>query len=106
MKRKFKKGQLVYTKDVGYPYNRTDNGAESWEGVSCIVIEPVVNKNYVRVEAIFPVKTVSGIMTDCVFYPNSLRHENRPWLKRHLQKIIKFRKTVENAQKIFKEILE
>jgi hypothetical protein len=54
-------GDLVYTKDVGYPFNRTDNGNESWEGVSCIVIATNTgwNNSYVEVEALFPANIVT-----------------------------------------------
>ena len=89
MKKKFKVGDLVYLKNVGFPFNRTDDGHESWEGASCVVTEPVVNTQYVRVKPIFPIKCGNYSMDECVFHPENVIKENRPWLKKNLSKIVK-----------------
>jgi len=90
MKHNLKVGDLVYTKDVGYPFNRTDNGNESWEGVSCIVIATNVGRNgeYISVEALFPIRH----MKTCVFFPEQVIKEDRIWLKNNLKKIMSFKK--------------
>ena len=90
-----KVGDLVYTKDVGYPFNRTDDGNESWEGVSCIVIATNVgwNEEYISVEALFPIRQSNGdYMKTCVFFPEQVIKEDRIWLKNNLKKIMSFKK--------------
>ena len=89
-------GQLVYTKNVGFPFNRTDDGHESFEGASAIVVGVNVgaNKQMIDVEFLIPMKTPQGTMNTCLFHPEQLKEENRPWLKKHLKKILSFRKEV------------
>jgi hypothetical protein len=89
-------GELVYLKDVGYPFDRTDDGGESWEGASCVVTE--LNSGFthdmITVELLFPIKCGPGrgIMTGCLFYPSQVVKENRPWLKKHLEQIFESKK--------------
>lgn len=103
MKHNFKLDDLVYTKNVGYPYNKIDDGGESWEGASCIVTKLEVNKDYIEVKSLFPIKTRNGFMDSCVFFPEQLIKENRPWLKKHLKDIIRLR---EKLVKISEDVLE
>ena len=93
MSTKLKVGQLVYTKNVGYPFNRTDNGGETWEGTCCRVVglKAGATKDMVDVEPLFPIKTPHGEMTRCLFWPEQVHPEDRPWLKRHLKDIMKLK---------------
>ena len=108
MKKKFKVGDLVYTRNVGYPFNRTDDGGESWEGASCIVskLNTGWNGTYIEVTPIFPVKTANGIMESCIFQPEQLVKETRPWLKKNLKRIINFRKEVTRTSEYLKQLLD
>lgn len=89
MKNSLKVGDLVYLKDVGFPYDRTDDGHESWEGASCIVL--ALNAGYykdmIRVEPLLPI----GDMKECLFYPHSVKKEKRTWLKKHLKDIFRIK---------------
>ncbi len=93
---KLKVGDLCYLKDVGFPYTRTDDGGESWEGASCVVrrLNAGVRKDMVYVETLLPMR-VSGRKDDqmpgAYFYPDNVRKENRPWLRAHIRQIIKLR---------------
>ena len=97
MNNTLKVGDLVYTKNVGYPFNRTDDGGDSWEGASCIVIElnTGANKRMVNVEALIPIKIrPRDFMETCLFYPEQLVKEDRPWLAKHLNAILSFKTKV------------
>jgi hypothetical protein len=94
-KTNLKAGDLVYLKDVGYPYNRTDDGGETWEGASGIVLDTKAgyNKDMIDVEILLPVESRRGeFMKTCLFYTNVVKKENRPWLKKNLRKICDYRK--------------
>ena len=108
MKKKFKVGDLVYTRNVGYPFNRTDDGGESWEGASCIVskLNTGWNGTYIEVTPIFPIKTTSGTMDSCIFQPEQLVKETRPWLKKNLKRILNFRKEVTRTSEYLKQLLD
>ena len=90
--KKLKVGDLVYLKDVGFPFNKTDDG-ESWEGASCRVtnIQAGVDGRYIEVEPIIPIKTDRGIMTTCLFDSTQVRLEDRPWLRKRLRDILALR---------------
>jgi hypothetical protein len=95
MKHKLKVGELVFLKNVGYPYNRTDDGGESWEGASCIVTElnSGYDKDMVTVEPLIPIKIrPRETMTSCLFHSESVVKENRPWLKKNLTTLFKYKK--------------
>ncbi len=104
---KFKIGNLIYTKDVGYPFDRTDDGGESWEGVSAIVtkLNTGWDKSYIEITPIFPVKSKGGTMATCIFQPEQLRIEERPWLKKNLKKIVQFRNKIEDTRNKLEELL-
>ena len=109
MKKTFKVGELVYTRNVGYPYNRTDDGGESWEGASCIVskLNTGWDGTYIEVTPIFPIKTIHGhVMESCVFQPEQLVKETRPWLKKNLKRIVNFRKEVTKTNEYLKRLLD
>lgn len=90
-------GEIVYLKNVGFPFNRTDDGHESWEGVSGVVApspaqpgSPAAQSKMVYVRAFRPIKTGHGreTMDACHFhYPEQVRRENRPWLRRNLKAV-------------------
>ena len=92
--KKLRVGELVYLKNVGFPFNRTDNGNESWEGASCRVINPTagVGGQYVEVETLIPIKTERATMSVCLFDPTYVIRENRPWLRKHLKEILGLKK--------------
>jgi hypothetical protein len=110
MKSKLKVGDLVYLKDVGYPYNRTDDGGESFEGASGTVIElnAGYNKDMVRVEFIFPIlcNGRGSKMSDCLFHTTTVKKENRPWLKKNLKKLVDMRKEMLKTQEKIADILQ
>ena len=90
MTHKLKVGDYVYLKDVGFPYDRIDNGHESWEGASCqvIALNAGYNGNYIRVRALYPILCGNGkSMQDCVFLPQCCIPEDRPWLLANLTRI-------------------
>lgn len=98
-----KVGDLVYLKDVGFPYNQTDRCGETWEGASCIVIglNSGFNQDMIDVEPIFPI----GDMNSCLFWAESIKKEDRPWLKNNLKIILKYKKKLMNlADEIRMEI--
>lgn len=92
--RPLKKGDLICLKNVGFPFNRTDGGYESWEGASCIVLAVPAGayNRCVQVAPLIPIKNGGeGAMEDCLFHPEQCARENRPWLKKHLKDIVKLR---------------
>ena len=101
-------GQLVYLKNVGFPYNRTDDGHESFEGASAIIVGVNVgaNKKMIDVEFLYPMKTTHGTMDTCLFYPEQLREENRPWLKKNLKQILAFRQEVRRMGAFCERMME
>lgn len=105
-----KVGELVYTKNVGFPFDRTDDGHESWEGVSCIVtaLNVGASKDMVEVQPLFAVKCGHGHtpMTSCLFHPNQVKREDRPWLKKHLRDIMKLKNVLRKAALEAQEIDE
>jgi hypothetical protein len=97
MAKKLRVGELVYLKNVGYPFDNTADGGESWEGASCIVTElnAGANKQMVTVEPLIPIRIRGNnreFMKDCLFYPSQVIRENRPWLKKHLKSLIESKK--------------
>lgn len=92
--KKLKIGELVFLKNVGYPFNRTDDGRESWEGASGVVTGLNVGPmKMVEVTPLSPIKADFGHrMINCVFHPESVCRENRPWLRKHLKDILKLKK--------------
>lgn len=100
--------QLVYTKNVGFPFNRTDDGHESFEGASGLVIGVNVgaNKQMVDIEFLFPMKTPHGTMKKCLFHPEQLRAENRPWLKKNLVRILTFKTKVADVAKFLNQMVD
>lgn len=94
VKTNLKAGDLIYLKDVGYPYNRTDDSGETWEGASGIIlnVHAGYNRDMIEVETLLPVKTSQGdVMKTCLFHDKVVKKENRPWLKKHLSQILKFK---------------
>lgn len=93
--RPLKVGDLIYLKNVGFPFNRTDNGCESWEGASCVVISSKAGHGggYIQVEPLIPVRCEDGhgVMSSCLFHPEQCIPEDRPWLRKHFKGILKLR---------------
>ena len=91
--RKLKVGQLVYTKNVGFPFNRIDDGGETWEGVCCRVtaLNAGYSRDMVEVKPLIPVKVKHGTMNSCLFHTEQVIPEDRPWLKKHLKDIFKLK---------------
>lgn len=91
--RPLKKGDLIYLKNVGFPFTRTDGGYESWEGASCTVLSPKAGYggSYILVRPILPVNSGLEPIAECLFHPEQCARENRPWLKKHLKDIVKLR---------------
>lgn len=59
----------------------------------------------VEVEAMIPVKTSHGrTMTTCLFWPDKVKPEDRPWLKRHLKDILKLKKKLREVALMAGEI--
>jgi hypothetical protein len=94
---KLKVGDLVYLKNVGFPYNRSDDGHESFEGASCVIlsVNAGARKDMIDVRFLFPMRVDHGkMMNDCLFFPECVIKENRPWLKKHVRRIINFKKQI------------
>lgn len=92
--RPLKKGDLIYLKNVGFPFDQNGDKQESWEGASCVVLATNAGHggSYIQVKPLIPVKAGSiGPMTDGLFYPEQCIREDRPWLKKHLKDIVKLR---------------
>lgn len=110
MKSKLKVGDLIYLKDVGFPYNgEGSDGYESMEGASAIVKElnAGYNGKYISVEFIIPIKNRqrSQPFTSCLFHPESCVKENRPWLKKNLKQIIAVKNELRKTQEKIVDIL-
>ena len=92
--KQLKIGELVFLKNVGFPYNKVTRGQDTWEGVSGIITALNVghNKQYVEVTPLLPMKTEHGPMSSLVFWPDQVVRENRPWLKKHLKDILKLKR--------------
>lgn len=105
-----KVGDLVYTKNVGYPFDRTDDGHESWEGVSCVVtaMNAGWSKDMIEVTALFPIKCGHGHtpMTSCLFHAHQVKPEDRPWLKKRLKDIMRLKNVLRKAALEAEEINE
>ena len=71
-----KVGDLVFLKNVGFPFHRADDKKETWEGASCIVLglNEGARRDMVKVAPLLP---ISG-MKDCLFFPEQVKLENRP----------------------------
>lgn len=91
--RPLKKGDLIYLKNVGFPFNRTDGGYESWEGASCTVLSAKAGHggSYILVRPILPINGGFDPIPEGLFHPEQCVRENRPWLKKHLKDIVKLR---------------
>lgn len=104
-----KVGDIVYLKNVGYPYDRTDSGHESWEGVSCTVTNTKAGSGgaYIEVAPFFPMRSGHGHppMKSCLFYPSQVQKEDRPWLKKHLEDILALKKSLRRAA-LMAELME
>ena len=100
--KKLKSGDIVYLKDVGFPFDRAEPGHDSWEGASCVVLETETGdgNRYVSVAPLFPMRVDHGhIMTECIFSPECVVLEDRPWLKNNLKNLLKLKKKLfETAQ--------
>lgn len=93
-----KPGDIVYLKDVGFPFDGTGFGSganESWEGASCRVsrLNAGAHRDMVEVESLFPI----GGMHFALFFPNQVKLETRVWLKKNVGRIILARKTLDTA---------
>lgn len=111
IKNKLKVGDLVYLKDVGFPFNgEGTDGYDSMEGASAtvIAINSGYSKDLVNVEFIFPFKSKSRTetMDTCHFHPTSVCKENRPWLKKNLTKIVAAKSELIKTQEKIVEILQ
>lgn len=110
-KNALKIGDLVYLKDVGFPFNGggTD-GYDSMEGASATVI--AINSGYyrdmIKVEFLFPFKSKSRneTMDTCHFYPVSVHKENRPWLEKNIKRIVAAKSELRKTQERIVEILQ
>lgn len=91
--RKFKVGEIVYLKGVGFPHNRTDDGHETWEGASGVVapnpaMKGATGRSMVYVRAFRPIKVAHDSTMDATFFhPEQVRREDRPWLRKHLRSV-------------------
>lgn len=96
-----KVGTLVYLRNVGFPFNRTDDGHESWEGASCVVVESDAQPGSVAhamgmicVAPILPMRDErgrAGLESAHFHYPEQVVRESRPWLRKHLRATIRLR---------------
>jgi len=85
-KLKFKKGDLVYLKNVGFPFDKPEEPRENFEGASCTVLGYI--NGYVNVKPLI----LTGSKEDWLFDESNIEKENRPWLKHHLKALLKARK--------------
>lgn len=94
-------GELVYLRNVGFPFDRTDDGHESWEGASCEVVQGEAQPGSVAhsmsmicVRPLLPIKSDRGRVgpEDAHFHPESVVRETRPWLRKHLKGLLRVRK--------------
>ena len=107
---KLKTGDLVYLKNVGFPYNRTDDGHESFEGASGTVtsVSAGARKDMVNVKFLIPIKCGHGHspMAECLFFPHCVVKETRPWLKKYLKQILAFRKQMQAVGEMCQKMAE
>jgi hypothetical protein len=102
--RKLRKGELVYLKNVGFPF---DQSGHSWEGASCVVVDPEVgeDKRFVRVAPLLPMRAENGqFMRDCLFHPETVIRESRPWLRKNLKQILALRKKLVEFSELAQEL--
>jgi hypothetical protein len=105
---KLKVGDLCYLKDIGFPYDSTHDGGESWEGASCVVrvLNAGLRKNLVDVELLLPIRTQNGrIMHGSIFHQESVLKEDRPWLKKHVRQILKMKTKLREFTETVEELL-
>ena len=101
----FKIGEIVFIKGAGFPENRTDNGHESWEGVSGVVAPNPAQKGalgermvYVRAFKPMRCRFDGGTMDATFFHHDQVKRENRPWLRKNLREIFKARENLERLR--------
>jgi hypothetical protein len=107
--RKLRVGTIAYLKNVGYPYDRTDDGSDSWEGASCVVTQLNAGAcgKMVEVRLFMPIRTTHGRFMDGSLFDGSIViPEDRPWLKKHLKNLLDFDKQLEAVRQIMFEIKE
>ena len=102
-------GELVYLRNVGYPFDRTDDGHESWEGASCTVtrLNTGAGNAYIEVRPLIPIRIRSNgeVMTHCLFRPDQIVRESRPWLRKHLRALIRVRDQLSSLRETIVEHL-
>lgn len=101
--RPLKVGTLVYLRNVGFPFDRTDDGHESWEGASCEVVKGSAQPGSVAhamkmicVRPLLPIKAGYDRAgpEDAHFDPEQVVRETRPWLRKHLKALLRVRKSL------------
>lgn len=109
-KRQFKVGDLVVLHNPGYPYTRSDDGGDDWTGASAVVsaINAGASRDMIEVELLLPIRVGPGkqTMNGSLFFPTSMRLEDRPWLKRHIKQLFKCRKELIQLARTISEELE
>ena len=100
MPKKLKVGELIYLKNVGFPYDGNGTGGyDSMEGSSAIVknLNAGANHRMVEVEFLLPIKSKERghpPFVTCLFHPESCIVENRPWLRKYLKALIESKQTL------------
>lgn len=104
-----KVGDIVYLKDVGFPFDGRGIGPgakESWEGASCVVtnLRAGALRDMVEVRPVFPI----GGMETCLFFHKTVKIETRTWLKKNVRRILSARKrldsTIEKLQQLREDL--
>lgn len=107
---KLKVGDLVYLKNVGFPYHQpgTVNERYSWEGASCTVtrLKAGYDGRYVEVAPLYPMLVENGhIMETCIFHPEQCIPEDRPWLKNNAKRLAAMRELmIKTAHTVLAEV--
>lgn len=107
---KLKVGDLVYLKNVGFPYHKPGKAEErySWEGASCLVtrLNAGYDGRYVEVAPLYPMVVPNGhIMETSVFHPEQCVHEDRPWLKHNAKRLAAMRELmIKTAYTVLAEV--
>jgi hypothetical protein len=76
----------------GFPY-------DEWNGASCVVENSRAGQGgrYVQVRLVIPRADISAAL----FHPETVKPENRPWLKKNLREFLSMRKDLlEAAERI------
>ena len=107
---KLKIGDLVYLRNVGFPFDgRGTGGWESIEGMSCVVVKlkSGSNKEYIELQPLLPVtSTIQSLDPANVLFPASnVVLEDRPWLKNHIKNLLGVRLAAAHLREALNVIL-